>query len=175
MMATLHNSPAGDIAKVEQLLLYIFQKVADKPNVGETVLHKLLYFIDFDHYEIHEEPLMGCRYVRNHYGPTVVGLDQWLADMVIRGDIEPVDRIVYEYRQRGYKSLRDPDMSGFSEEQISHVDSVLERLSDMTAKAISDFSHGDYPWMAASDGEILDYEAVFYRDERHSVRDYDEI
>ena len=84
-MATLHNSPAGDVAKVEELLLYIFQKAADKPNVGETVLHKLLYFIDFDHYEIHEEPLMGCRYVRNHYGPTVVGLDQWLADMVIRG------------------------------------------------------------------------------------------
>ena len=90
--------------------------------------------------------------------------------MVIRGgDIEPVERVVYEYRQRSYKSLRDPDMSGFSAEQISHVDSVLDRLSDMTAKAISDFSHGDYPWMAASDGEILDYEAVFCRDE-HSSR-----
>ena len=38
----------------------------------------------------------------------------------------------------------------------------------MSARAISDFSHTDIPWMAASEEEELDYELVFYRDPDHS-------
>ena len=41
----------------KQVFLYILNKVGGKPNVGETVLHKLLYFIDFDYYEKFEENL----------------------------------------------------------------------------------------------------------------------
>ena len=34
--------------KLRQVMLYILSKVGAKPNVGETVLYKLLYFIDFN-------------------------------------------------------------------------------------------------------------------------------
>ena len=57
-----------------QVLLYLLNKVGGKPNVGETVLHKLLYFIDFDYYEKYEENLMGATYIKNHHGPTSVEL-----------------------------------------------------------------------------------------------------
>ena len=39
-----------NLDKFKQVLLYVLNKVGGKPNVGETVLHKLLYFIDFDYY-----------------------------------------------------------------------------------------------------------------------------
>lgn len=58
----------------KQVLLYVLNEVGSKSNVGETVLHKLLYFIDFDYYEKFEETLMGATYIKNHHGPTSVEL-----------------------------------------------------------------------------------------------------
>jgi transcriptional regulator with XRE-family HTH domain len=34
-----------NLDKFKQVLLYVLNKVGSKPNIGETVLHKLLYFI----------------------------------------------------------------------------------------------------------------------------------
>jgi DNA-binding XRE family transcriptional regulator len=61
-----------DLDKFKQVILYLMEKVGSKPNIGETVLHKLLYFIDFDYYEKYEENLMGATYIKNHHGPTSV-------------------------------------------------------------------------------------------------------
>ena len=70
-----------DAEKFKQVLLYILNKVGAKPNVGETVIHKLLYFIDFDYYEKYEENLMGATYIKNHHGPTSVSLVKIIEDM----------------------------------------------------------------------------------------------
>ena len=43
--------PKTSPEKLREVLLYVLEKVGAKPNVGETVLYKLLYFIDFDYYE----------------------------------------------------------------------------------------------------------------------------
>ena len=56
--------------KLREVLLYILEKVGAKPNVGETVLYKLLYFIDFDHYEKTGQSVTGLTYIRNYFGPT---------------------------------------------------------------------------------------------------------
>jgi len=45
------NVPQRNLEKFKEVLLYILNKVGSKPNIGETVLYKLLYFIDFDFYE----------------------------------------------------------------------------------------------------------------------------
>jgi transcriptional regulator with XRE-family HTH domain len=50
--------PLKNIAKFKEVFLYVLNKVGAKPNVGETVLYKLLYFIDFDYYEQYEEQLI---------------------------------------------------------------------------------------------------------------------
>ncbi|GAI19407.1 unnamed protein product, partial [marine sediment metagenome] len=52
------NVPQKKISKFKEVLLYVLEKVGAKPNVGETVLYKLLYFIDFDFYEKYEEQLI---------------------------------------------------------------------------------------------------------------------
>ena len=55
------------LKKFKEVLLYILEKVGSKPNVGMTVLYKLLYFIDFDYYEKFEEQLLGATYIKNHF------------------------------------------------------------------------------------------------------------
>ena len=45
------NVPQKNLEKFKEVLLYILNKVGSKPNIGETVIYKLLYFVDFDFYE----------------------------------------------------------------------------------------------------------------------------
>lgn len=57
--ALTHNKPQPkrtlskeEYTKARSLILYILDKTAHLPNVGKTVLYKILYFCEFDRYEL---------------------------------------------------------------------------------------------------------------------------
>ena len=74
--------PRKNLKKFKEVLLYILGKVGAKPNVGETVLYKLLYFIDFNYYEKYEEQLIGATYIKNHHGPTPIEFQTIVNEMI---------------------------------------------------------------------------------------------
>ncbi len=161
-----------NLEKFKQVFLYLLSEVGAKPNVGETVLHKLLYFIDFDYYEKFEENLMGLTYIKNHHGPTATELGKIIKDMEEKGEIEAVTSKVYKYEQKKYLPLKESKLDTFSAREIEHINDVIARLGNKNAKEIENYSHGDIPWKIASDGKEIPYESVFYRDEVYSVRNY---
>lgn len=163
-----------NLDKFKQVLLYVLNMVGGKPNVGETVLHKLLYFIDFDYYEKFEENLMGATYIKNHHGPTSVELGEIIKEMEEQGEIERVKSQYFKYSQKKYLPLKRPNLDILSAREIEHIDNVLARLSDKNAAEIERYSHEDIPWKSAKDGKPLSYESVFYRDEQYSVRNYED-
>ena len=163
-----------NLNKFKQVLLYVLGKVGSKPNVGETVLNKLLYFIDFDYYEKFEENLMGATYIKNHHGPTPVELKVLVDKMKKAGEIEEVKSKYFTHDQKKYLPLKRADLSVLTGREIEHIDEVLARLSDKNAREISEYSHNDVPWLTRGIGEALSYESVFYRDEKYSVRNYDD-
>lgn len=163
-----------DLDKFKQVLLYILSKVGSKPNVGETVIYKLLYFIDFDYYEKFEENLVGATYIKNHHGPTPVEFKKIVDEMKNQGQLEAVKSRYFTYMQKKYLPLKRANLSLLSAREIAHIDDVLARLSDKSAKDLSEYSHEDIPWKTAEQGKPLSYESVFYRDERYSVRGYDD-
>jgi len=163
-----------NLDKFKQVLLYVLNKVGSYPNVGETVLHKLLYFIDFDYYEKFEENLMGATYIKNHHGPTSVELGSIIKEMEEQGELEAVKSQYFKYLQKKYLPRKRPNLDILSARETEHIDGVLARLSDKNAVEIENYSHGDIPWKSAQNGEPLSYESVFYRDERYSVRNYDD-
>ena len=168
------NIPKVNIEKFKEVLLYILGKVGAQPNIGETVLYKLLYFIDFDFYEKYEEHLIGARYIKNYYGPTPVEFSKIISIMEKEGEIIKVNSDYFSYPQTKYLPLRDADLSKLKSHEIELINAVLSRLSDKNAKQISDYSHNDVPWMVAEDGEPIEYESVFYRTPDYSVRRYSE-
>lgn len=163
-----------NLNKFKQVLLYVLNKVGGKPNIGETVLHKLLYFIDFDYYEKFEENLMGATYIKNHHGPTSVELGAIVEEMEKQKEIEIVKSQYFKYPQKKYLALKRPNLDVLSAREIEHIDGVLVRLSDKNAAEIEKYSHEDIPWMSAQEGKPLSYESVFYRDEKYSVRNYED-
>ena len=167
--------PQEKVDKFRQILLHILKKVGGKPNIGMTVLYKLLYFIDFDYYEKYEDQLMGLVYLKNHHGPTPLLFENLIGDMVKKGDVEIVKSKFYQYPQTKYlvNPEIEPNLSILNGQEQKHIDWELERLSDLTANQLSDLSHKDVPWVSAENGKPLDYESVFYRTPETSVREYD--
>ncbi len=169
--------PQEKAEKFEQTLLYILAKIGGKPNIGQTVLYKLLYFIDFDYYEKFEEQLIGAKYIKNHYGPTPVMFAKIIERMEKEKKIEKIKSKFYKHEQTKY--LVNPnkilDLSALSAQELAHIDWEIDRLGDLTATQISALSHLDTPWVAAKEREPLEYEHVFYRPEETSLRRYEQL
>lgn len=166
--------PQKNLEKFKEVLLYVLSKVAGKPNVGETVIYKLLYFIDFDYYEKFEEQLVGATYIKNYYGPTPIEFKDIVEEMIKRGEIVRVTSKYFNYPQQKYLPVRDPDLTKLKDaRELRHIDEVLAKLSDKNAMELTEYSHEDIPWVIAKENKPLDYEAVFYRTPKTSVRNYD--
>lgn len=132
--------------KFKEVLLYILTKVGSKPNIGETVLYKLLYFIDFDYFEKFEEQLIGATYIKNHYGPTPVEFKVIIDEMIKKGELEKIESKYFDHLQKKYLPIREPNLTKLKDAQeLKHIDEVLARLSDKNANELSNYSHDDVP------------------------------
>ena len=165
-------APSFNKNKFKQVLLYILERCGAKPNVGETVLYKLLYFIDFNYYEIFEEPLMGESYRRIKYGPAPSHFNMVVNEMIESGEIKKVTTDYYGHRQKKYLPLVFPDLSIINAREKQVIDSVVDNLSSKDGITLTHYSHEDMPWKMTQDKEIIDYESVFYRTPAYSVRSY---
>lgn len=166
--------PAENVEKFKNALLYITQKIGALPNVGQTVLYKILYFCDFDYYEKYEEQLIGARYIRNHYGPTPIEFKAIVNEMIHDGQIEEIKTKFFNKEQTKYIPVTEPDLSIFTGQELKHLDDEIERLGHKTAKELSEYSHKDVPWIVSGEGQEIKYESVFYRTSETSVRVYED-
>lgn len=151
--------------KLRNLILYILSRCGGKPNVGETVLYKLLYFIDFDSFELTEKSITGLKYVKLQFGPVPVVKEYCpvLEKMVENNEIKIIKQEYHGFPQKKYIALTDCDQSIFKADEIILINRVINRLSDMTAAKIEAYVHEDIPWKATGTGEIIDYRLVFDR------------
>ena len=168
--------PTLQVNKFKNVLLYILERCAGKPNVGETVLYKLLYFSDFNYYELYEEHLTGAKYRKLPYGPVPQKLDTMIGQMMDKGQIQRIKTEYYDKIQTRYIPLIKADLTTLKASEKEVIDRVIQQMSDWSAAAISNYSHKDMPWLASKEGEEINYELAFYRDAPFSVRNYgDEI
>lgn len=166
--------PTLHVEKFKNMLLYVLERCAGKPNVGETVLNKLLYFIDFNYYELYEEHLSGAIYRKLQFGPVPQHLDQIMEQLIKNQQIQRVKTEYHGYPQSRYLPLVKPNLQELKASEKEVIDRVIEQMSDWSATAISDYSHKDLPWEATEEGKVISYELAFYRDLPYSVRVYDE-
>jgi transcriptional regulator with XRE-family HTH domain len=163
--------PHYQVEKFKQVLLYLLERCGGKPNVGETVIYKLLYFADFNFYELFEEQLTGATYRKLQYGPVPREFGEIVSEMVKNNELATVEDSYYGYQQTRYIPLKKADLNLLSAAAKTVLDSVVERFSDKSATWLSNYSHDDVPWKATAEKEVIDYELVFYRTPAYSVRD----
>lgn len=151
--------------KLRNTILYILSRCGGKPNVGETVLYKLLYFIDFDSFEMRSESITGLQYVKFPFGPVPLARQYLpvIRDMEKHGALKILKQIYHGMAQKKYIALADPAPNTFSDTEMSIINNVINRLSDMTATQIKTYVHHDVPWIHTEPEEIIDYRLVFER------------
>ena len=103
-----------NMQKFKNLILYILERCAGKPNVGETVLYKLLYFSDFK--------VDYCGFAQKRYMPLV----ESNLKLFNGAEIEVIDNVI---------NL----LSGMSATDISHYSH-----EDMPWKASKEMDEIDY-------------------------------
>ncbi len=168
--------PQEKVEKFKQVLLYVLAKIGAQPNIGQTALYKVLYFIDFDYYEKYEAQLIGAKYIKNTHGPSPVMFAKIVEELEKEDKIEKAKAKFHSYDQVKYLvNSKELDISSLSSQELEHINWEIRRLKDMTAAQISELSHLDTPWVVAGDREELKYEHVFYRPQLTSVREYEEL
>ena len=149
--------------KFKNVLHYIIYKCGLKHNVGKTVLFKLLYFSDFNFFELYEKSLTNESYRKLSRGPAPIHFDLAIDELINENKIEVnIKELSSGKVMYNYSSLKDP-LFNLKEEELIVIDEVINELSHMNAKQISEYSHGDMPWKATEENQIIDYGFVFYR------------
>lgn len=169
------SEPVLDIRKFSNVLLYILEKCAGKPNVGETLIYKMLYFSDFNYYELYEEHLTGAKYHKLPYGPVPQDVQAIIHKMINEDkSIQRIKTDYHNYKQTRYIPLKKAALQELKASETETLDRVIEQFSDWSATAISEYSHKDIPWLVSKEGEEINYELALYREAPYSVRTYDE-
>lgn len=158
----------GNVTKFKELLLHILYKVGMKPNVGKTVLYKLLYFCDFDYYEKYGQSMTGMNYIRLPMGPAPYKFDNIMQDMQENKDLLVVDTEYMWYHQQRLIWNRQ-FQNVFSHQEYEVIDEILKTLSNANATEISNYSHEDAPRKKTDSMEIIDYNLVRQRDYPYSI------
>ena len=166
--------PTLQVNKFKNVLLYMLERCAGKPNVGEMVLYKLLYFCDFNYYEMYEEHLTGAKYCKLPYGPVPQKSDTIIGQMIEKGQLKRIKTEYHGFPQIRYIPLGKADLMQLSAAEKTVIDNVILQMSDWNANKISEYSHKDMPWLATNDSDYISYNLAFYRELPYSVRVYEE-
>lgn len=160
--------------KFKQVLHYIISRTEPFQNIGAEVIYKLLYFNDFNYYELTELKMTGEAYGKLNHGPVPKHFHSVIAEMKSDELIEEIATTYDLHKQIKYQSLTNPQLTQLSANEIKHIDETLNKYSFMNEYQIEAISYKDMPMIATDDNENIDYDLVFYRSEEMSVREYDE-
>jgi transcriptional regulator with XRE-family HTH domain len=174
------NSVVGNKFNAEKLrnvILYILEKCGGKPNIGETVLYKLLYFIDFDSFEKYGRSVTGMNYVRLQYGPvpTTKEYTPVIKSMVVNNELKIFTQEYFGRVQKRYVALVNHADNSLTASETTVIDMVVSRLSDMSATQIEGYAHGDIPWKVTADKQVIEYDLVIDREMPYAQVDHEKM
>ena len=122
--------------KFKMVLHHIINKCGFKNTVGRTVLHKLLYFSDFNFYQLYNQSITNESYRKMERGPVPIHFEEAIEELVEEGKISlgkrrlPCGKIMNRYF-----SLTDssPDLTN---DELRVINKVIKDLSYMNGKQI---------------------------------------
>jgi len=160
--------------KLETVILYMTCKCGAKPRMDINLLINMLYFCDFNYYELHEEQLSGLRYTKQPFGPSPDGITGILKEMETEHKLQRIKSSYNSVPQIKYLPKQNAQLSKLNAAEKKVIDQVIEQFSDWPSTALNRYSCEDMPLRATKQLKPIDYELVFYRKAPYSVRIYDE-
>jgi hypothetical protein len=150
--------------RLQELILYVANRLQGDLAFGRVKLAKILYCADFTSYRLHHMPVTGSAYVRWEHGPVPQNFLDILDEMESARHIVTKTEMYHNHQQKRVIALREPDLTLFSGRDIKLVDDIIEQLSDKNASELSHLSHG-VAWGLVGPSMKIPYEASLLSDE----------
>ena len=154
--------------KYIDLIMYVLSKCSAKENFGKTVLCSILYFIDFNYYELYGHLLTNETYIKSKRGIKPKHFREVSGDLIANNQLflrkEPYyNRIIHRYYP-----LIIPNIN-FSLQELEIINHSINHLSNNNASTITKYATRDPPIIIANFGEEIDFRFVFTRNKKYSI------
>lgn len=160
-MATLNEE------KYRNAILYFAEHVR---NMGKVKLWKLLYYLDFDHYEQFGRSVTGEHYLRWDNGPVPASGEAVLERMVAAEQIKVTwEPTGLQYPQMKLEAHEKADQSEFTDSEWDMLQCVARKWKFHSGRDMINATHGEPPWQYTAPNEVIDYTLALRRDNEDSV------
>ena len=149
-----------NVEKYMNAILFFIENVQ---NLGRTKLYKLLYFLDFDHYEKCSESVTGESYLNKELGPVPAHAEEVISKMKDDELLDILPERVMDFVRHKFVAKVHHDPKVFSPTEIEMLCEVAEKWAHHTANEIVSATHGEAPWIATARDEIIPYPYAYYR------------
>lgn len=156
--------PVLDKEKYKQAILFLLNSSANNTLLGKVKLFKLLYYLDFDHYQTFKTAITGDTYHKLRYGPVGDNADKLLREMASEGLITISTKPVGEVTQYVFiPQTQSKPHEIFECSEMEVLEQVAQKWANHTTGEIVTATHGEPPWRAVNMGEEIPYSLAFYR------------
>ena len=129
----------------------------------------MLYFIDFNHYELYGKLLTKETYIKSKKGIKPKHFNEVTNELIDKKQLflrkEPYyHRIIHRYYPTIIPTVR------FSKKELEIIDFSIRQLINNNASTMIKYAIRDPPMTVAEFGENIDCRYVFSRNEKYSVR-----
>lgn len=170
--------PQIDKEKYKQAILFLLNGPANNSLLGKVKLFKLLYYIDFDHYQNFKTSVTGDIYRKLPYGPVGDNAASILSEMESNELLRVSTKPVGNYSQYMFTSLESRvNLNVFLPSEITTLNQIVEDWANRTTNEIVAATHGEAPWRAVDIGAEIPYSLAFYRSQavEKETNNYDDL
>lgn len=144
-----------DLGKIVNMIVYIAKKMK---GVFTTKLNKLLWYADFLNFKEYTVSISGSNYIHLPLGP-VPDNYEWIIAAAIDKGLLCEEEVSYPDGKSGmqYTALENPDVSLFSQDELSIIDFVINYFSEHNCADIKDISHKEKAYIETTQGQSISY------------------
>lgn len=132
------------------------------------MLCSIMYFIDFNHYELYGELMTNETYIKSKRGIKPAHFREVMSDLISRQYLFFRKEPYYNRLVNKYYPIVIPNIK-FSENELELIKYCLKKLSNSNAHSITKYATRDPPIIIAGLGDEIDFRYVFSRDSEYSI------
>ena len=166
------SDPILNQKKQIALLLYLLQQTAGKMNITEKEIPKLMYFCDFNYFEIYEEQLSGSSYFKMNNNVRIENFQHVISALIKNKNLIRIEIQKGQKKEKKLLAVSSPNLKCLNAAELEIIQQVIVSFQGWSAQKIADYLMEDIPLKVTKVGELIRYNLVFYRRGFHSVRTY---
>jgi uncharacterized phage-associated protein len=161
--------------KYRNAILYFVSHINNN-TLGKIKLMKLLYYLDFDHYEQFGTSVTGDDYLRWDMGPVPTRaravIDQMIADRQLLVENEDIGLL---YSRSRYTALQPYMVHVFLPTEVAVLFAVAEKWEHHSGSDMVRAVHGEPPWLETAANAVIDYRLALKRSIKDSEHTEEEL